>query len=81
MDDYLSLCFQLRKKEREKKRKKKNRKVVKCFTNVSRTLVSLSTLSALIEATQTAFFSDEYKSRIKVGLIFHVEFHNNIYIL
>lgn len=78
MDDYLSLCFQLRKQEREKK---KNRKVVKCFTNVSRTLVSLSTLSALIEATQTAFFSDEYKSRIKVGLIFHVEFHNNIYIL
>lgn len=78
MDDYLSLCFQLRKQERKKK---KNRKVVKCFTNVSRTLVSLSTLSALIEATQTAFFSDEYKSRIKVGLIFHVEFHNNIYIL
>lgn len=23
----------------------------------------------------------EYKSRIKVGLIFHVEFHNNIYTL
>lgn len=28
-----------------------------------------------------SIFLDEYKSQIKVGLIFHAEFHNNIYIL